>query len=350
MTESRVLAVIPARAGSKGIPDKNIRLFGDKPLMAHSIEHALKSRLINRTIVSTDSAQYAETARQYGAETPFLRPAEFALDRSTDLEVFQHALTWLKENEGYVPDICVHLRPTHPIRKVQDIDQIIEILLNNPKIDSVRSVAPAPDTPFKMWFRGDEGLLTSVVQSDIQDPYNQPRQLLPQTYLQNASVDAVRAQVITEMNSMTGRRIYGYVMEQNFDIDTETHFAEAERAYRLTHTSWAGKRLCIDIDGVIATLVPGNQYDLAQPQQNAIRVVNALFDQGCHITLFTARGSATGIDWRQVTHQQMTRWGVKFHELLFDKPHADYYVDDRMLSLAQFQALVLKTEDEEARR
>ena len=111
-----ILAIIPARGGSKSIPRKNIRPLAGHPLIAYSIAAGRQSRLVTRTIVSTDDEEIAAVARQYGAETPFLRPAEFAQDNTTDFPVFTHALGWLKEHEGYQPDIIVQLRPTSPIR------------------------------------------------------------------------------------------------------------------------------------------------------------------------------------------------------------------------------------------
>src|SRR2546430_1486167 len=102
---ANVLALIPARAGSQSIRDKNIRPVAGKPLLVHSIEHAKSSALITRVIVSTDSEEYAKIARAAGAEVPFLRPAEISRDESTDLEVFLHALGWLKKNENYEPEI-----------------------------------------------------------------------------------------------------------------------------------------------------------------------------------------------------------------------------------------------------
>jgi CMP-N,N'-diacetyllegionaminic acid synthase len=227
-----VLCIIPARGGSQGLPRKNLLPLAGKPLIAYSIEQALSSSLISRTIVSTDEPEIAEVAREFGAEVPFLRPAELAAAASTDLEVFQHALEWLAETEGYVPDICVHLRPTHPIRRIEDIEHIIDILRGNPDLDSVRSIAPAPDTPFKMWFRGTDGLLENVMQTPITEAPSLPRQLLPEVFLQNASIDAVRTRVITETGSMSGRKIYGYLMETSFDIDTETDLNKA-REYML---------------------------------------------------------------------------------------------------------------------
>lgn len=223
-----VLALIPARSGSKALVDKNIRPVAGKPMLVHSIEHAKASRLIDRVIVSTDSSAYAEIARAAGAEVPFLRPAEISQDHSTDLEAFTHALTWLKDNEGNVPDIVVQLRPTSPHRSVKDIDAMIQILIDHPEIDSVRSVAKAPAPPFKMWFLGKDNILEPVVKTSIKDAHNLPRQALPQAYLQNACIDAVRTSVILEKKSMTGDRIYGYVMEDDFDIDTNDDLARLE--------------------------------------------------------------------------------------------------------------------------
>ncbi len=149
-----VLALIPARQGSKSILHKNIRSIGGKPMLAYSIEHALAAKRVTRTIVSTDSPYYADIARSFGAEVPFLRPDAISQDHSTDLEVFAHALNWLREHENYVPDICVHLRPTYPVRNPADIDRMIEILESDPTLDAVRSVAESPETPYKIWFRG----------------------------------------------------------------------------------------------------------------------------------------------------------------------------------------------------
>ncbi len=224
-----VLGLIPARGGSKGIPRKNLRLLAGKPLIAYSIEQSLASAAITRTIVSTDDEEIAEVARRCGAEVPFLRPDDISGDAATDLEAFLHALTWLRDHEGYAPDLCVHLRPTYPLRQVADIDHMVALLLAHPELDAVRSVAPSAETPFKMWFRNEVGLLAPVVHSAIRDAWNMPRQQLPPTYIQNAAIDVVRSRVILEQASMTGTAIHGYVMASNFDIDTE---ADLERMAR----------------------------------------------------------------------------------------------------------------------
>lgn len=338
--KTEVLAIIPARSGSKTIRDKNIMSIGGKPLIAYSIEHALQSELITRVIVSTDSEYYAEISKEHGAEIPFLRPSEFAGDFSTDLEVFIHALEYLEKNENYKPEICVHFRPTCPIRDVADIDNMIRIIQENPSIDSVRSLSIAEETPFKMWSMSDNMEITPVVTCDIKEAYNMPRQKLPVVYIQNASIDVVRSSTITVKKSMTGDKISGYVMEHFYDIDTMEHFEKASNALMLKKGNFVNKKFCFDIDGVIATLTPGNDYSRAMPIEDNIKVINQLFDSGNIIILHTARGFITGIDWTDITKKQLEKWGVLYHQLYLGKPAADYYIDDRMISISDLKKIV----------
>lgn len=233
IVKDRILALIPARGGSKNPPGKNILPFRGKPLVVHSIEQGLRAKHVDRVIVSTDSERIAEISRQAGAEVPFLRPTEFAQDHSTDLEVFRHALGWLAEHEGYRPDIIVHLRPTSPLRPAGLIDQGIECLLAHPEADSLRTVIPAPHTPYKMWrLKGDylESLLTHP---NYHEPYNLPRQLLPRVYWQNAYLDVTRWTTLMEKNSMTGGRILAFLMsaDDDVDIDRELDLTQAERKF-----------------------------------------------------------------------------------------------------------------------
>jgi len=336
----KVIALIPARSGSKGIPDKNIRAFHGKPLIAHSIEQAKRCASISRVIVSTDSEAYAALSRQYGAETPFLRPPEISGDHSTDLEAFLHALTWLRSNEGYEPDLCVHLRPTHPNRTPEQIEQAIQLISSNPHWDSMRSVVEAPETPFKMWFMGPSGTLRSVTTCSISEAHSTPRQILPKAYLQNACIDIIRSSTILAKHSIAGTSIGAYLMKDLHDIDTPQQMAHASNAFSPFCAGVPGGKLFVfDIDGVIATLTPANDYSLAKPLEDNIQRINRLYDAGNRIVLFTARGFVTGKDWSAVTQQQMRSWQVKHHELRFGKPAADYYVDDKMLSLHDLQAL-----------
>ena len=224
--KGEVLAVIPARSGSKSVVDKNIRMIAGKPMIAYSIEHGLKAECIDRVIVSTDSEKYADISREYGAEVPFIRPAEYATDTSLDIDVFRHALSFLKENEGYEPELVVQLRPTYPIRRISDIEAMVKYMREHPDVDSMRCIAPAKEVAYKMWFKDDEGMLSPIM-TDIPECYNMPRQQLPKIYYQNACIDIVRAKVILEQNSMSGKKIAGYEMDENFDIDTEEEFKRA---------------------------------------------------------------------------------------------------------------------------
>lgn len=332
-----IIAVIPARSGSKSVPHKNIRKLAGKPMLAYSIEHAKRSRYINRIILSTDSPEYAKIGEEYGAEVPFLRPAEYASDSALDIDVFFHCLSYLKEKEGTVPDIVVQLRPTYPIRNSEDIDHMIELLLNNPEADSIRSIAPAREIPYKMWHKNECGVLSPLM-TDIPECYNMPRQSLPKVYYQNACIDVVRGSVILDQRSMTGSCILGYEMEKNYDIDTEEEFRKAEAFLTMAQ---GGRRFVFDIDGVIAKLQPQNDYALAEPNEEMITVINKLYGMGNQIILLTARGYVTGIDWKEITENQLKSWGLHYHELYFGKPNADYYIDDKMVDMDYLKEILL---------
>lgn len=218
-----VLAVIPARGGSKGIPRKNIRDFAGYPLIAYSIAAATQSKLVTRTIVSTDDEEIAAVARQYGAETPFLRPAEFAQDNTTDLPVFQHVLSWLKEHEGYVPDLVVQLRPTSPVRPLTCVDDAVNLLLSHPDADSVRGVVEADQCPYKMWLiDSTSGTMSPLIGVEgIPEAYNAPRQKLPKAFWQIGHIDAIRPRAIVEQNSMSGKVILPLIMDPHFTVDLD---------------------------------------------------------------------------------------------------------------------------------
>jgi len=336
------IAIIPARSGSKGIPHKNIRLFAGKPLLVHSIEHALQSKSIGRVIVSTDNETYANIAQDAGAEVPFLRPQNIAGDRSTDLEVFQHAHQWLIQ-QGDSPKLYVHLRPTHPIRNPVDVDSMVLLLQEHPEATSVRSISPASFTPYKMWLQeANFPYIKPVIRLGEAESYNLPRQSLPEVFQQNACIDVVRASTVAH-GSMSGAHILGFKMDSFFDIDSEEDFLRAEQYSILRNSlqpSGNVSRFVVDIDGVLATLDANNNYKLSGPQQTNIQLINALYDRGHQIVLFTARGYTTGIDWKAHTIEQLTNWRVKFHELHFGKPNADFYIDDKFLSLELLKSVM----------
>mgnify|MGYP001544857568 FL=1 len=163
------------------------------PLIAYSIKAGLDSKRINRVIVSTDSEEIANVAKTYGAEISFMRPAEIAQDMSTDMEVFIHALDWLKKNEDYVPDIIVQLRPTSPVRSVGEIDECIDKFISS-NSDSLRIVTPAPCTPYKMWTINEESELMQplLTLKNVKEPDNEPRERLPKVYWQVIILDVIK--------------------------------------------------------------------------------------------------------------------------------------------------------------
>jgi N-acylneuraminate cytidylyltransferase len=229
MTMPEVLALIPARGGSKGIPRKNIRLFAGYPLIAYSIAAAYQAQSAIRVIVSTDDQEIAEVARAFGAETPFLRPLELAADRMTDLPVFQHTLHWLAENENYHPEMVLHLHATSPVRPPGFIDQAVRLLRENQEVECVRSVVSPGQNPYKMWRIDPQSgrMVPLLAVPGISEPYNTPRQLLPEVYLQTGHVNAIRPAAILQ-GSMTGKAILPLIIDASYDVDMDT-LADWER-------------------------------------------------------------------------------------------------------------------------
>lgn len=217
----KILALIPARFGSKSIPKKNIVDLGGFPLIAYSIAAATLSKYISRIIVSTDSEEIAEVARTYGAEVPFLRPAEYARDDSQDIEFVQHALDWLEKNEGYLPDLIVHLRPTTPLREPAIIDTAIEEILGDELATALRSAHESEYTAYKL-FRKEGDYIHFFGAEDFaghEEYYNKPRQAFPFTYNCNGYVDIIRPRVLKETGMLHGPFIRAFITERIADID-----------------------------------------------------------------------------------------------------------------------------------
>jgi N-acylneuraminate cytidylyltransferase len=226
MTE--ILALIPARGGSKGIPGKNIKPLGGIPLIAYSIAAGLQAECRPRVVVSTDDEAIAAAARAYGAEVPFLRPAEYAQDLTLDLPVFQHALDWFAKHEGWTPDMVIQLRPTTPFRPAGMLDEAVRILRAHPDADSVRGVVPAGQNPYKMWRAPSGTPMTPLLDTDIPEAYNQPRQALPPTFWQTGHIDAIRPAVIRG-GSMSGTVIYPLHIDPIYTVDLD-NLLDWERA------------------------------------------------------------------------------------------------------------------------
>jgi CMP-N-acetylneuraminic acid synthetase len=227
----RVLAIVPARGGSKGIPRKNLRLLAGKPLVAHAVATGLAAKLVTRVVCSTDDPDIAEVARAAGADVPFLRPIELATDASEDWPVFKHTLDWLAQHEHWSPELVVNLRPTSPLRTPTHVDDAIRLLLDS-GVDSVKAVCLARQHPHKMWLRQSDGVMEPFLKTAFraQRGPDVPRAELEDVYWQNGVVDVTRREVIFEQRVMIGRRVAGLVTQagDSIDIDTPLDLALAE--------------------------------------------------------------------------------------------------------------------------
>jgi len=232
-SKKNIVAIIPARGGSKSIPRKNIKYLGGCPLISYSIAAGLSSEYIDRVIVSTDDEEIAEVALYWGAEVPFIRPAELAEDHVLDLPVFDHAIHWLESNEKYRPNIVVQLRPTTPFRPTHCVDEAIELLLRS-KADSVRGVTPSGQNPYKMWHVKDDRLVP-IMTTEFREPYNMPRQKLPATFWQTGHVEAIRYETIMHKHSLTGDAIAPLIIAPEYAIDLDNEFQWEFAEYVLEH-------------------------------------------------------------------------------------------------------------------
>lgn len=226
----KVLAVVGARSGSKGIPDKNIKPLLGKPLMAWVIGAAKRSKYLTRLILSMDSGKYAEIGRKLGVEVPFIRPKKYATDKADDISYLTHAVLWLEKNEGWKPDIIVRLVPTTPLVKTESIDACVKLLIDDPKATSARTIKPAPKHPYKLWkIKGDE-LVPYIPKklTGFDEPSNAARQLLPPAYA-HVDVIAVRYKTLINDRLLTGKRNrYHMLKSPSIDIDSEADFELAE--------------------------------------------------------------------------------------------------------------------------
>jgi len=227
MVVGNILSIIPARGGSKRVAHKNIRTLAGKPLIAWTIETAISCQRLDRVIVSTDDEEIVDIARKYGAETPFVRPAELAQDDTPDLPVCKHTLSWLTRHENFCPDIVVWLRPTAPLRIIEDIDNAINLLFET-DADCVRSVCPVEHHPY--WMKRLEGNRFIPLIKGVDESKYYQRQLLPPVYRLNGAVDVFWRKTVLDKGFMYGGDMRGYVMpaERSVDLDSELDFALAE--------------------------------------------------------------------------------------------------------------------------
>jgi CMP-N,N'-diacetyllegionaminic acid synthase len=225
----KVIALIPARSGSKGLLNKNIRTLGKHPLISYSIAASKACAGIDRVIVSTDSEEYASIAQRYGAETPFLRPKELASDTSTDYEFFKHTYEWFNENGSYMPDLVVHLRPTTPLREINVINEAISYMSQNSHASGLRSAHKTHLTPYKMFREDGEFMRPFLTYNNITEFYNLPRQNFDDAFIPNGYVDILRPEILLKTGLLHGPKIKLWKTPEVPDIDTALEFDIASR-------------------------------------------------------------------------------------------------------------------------
>jgi CMP-N,N'-diacetyllegionaminic acid synthase len=223
-----IVALIPARSGSKGVANKNIKLLGDHPLIEWSIAACKAAISINRIIVSTDSEEYARLSRKMGAEVPFIRPAEISGDLSTDYDFILHALDWFSQNGGE-PDYIVHIRPTTPFRDPAMIDKAVEVFIHNPLATALRSVHPMSESAYKTFEVAPGGQLKRVASESTElDAANNARQQFPNTYIANGYVDVLSTAFIRKMQLIHGNHVLPFITPTVNEVDTSEDFSMLE--------------------------------------------------------------------------------------------------------------------------
>ena len=227
----KILGVIPARGGSKGVPGKNIKPILGKPLIAYTIETGLKSKLVSDLVVTTDSEAIQKIALEYGAECPFLRPDELATDTALAVPTIQHAVGEMEKLKGEKYDYIIMLQPTSPLKTPEDLDGALGQLIEEGADGLISVVDVDNNHPMKMKkFLGENGRSGQLV--DYQKPpfENCPRQLLPPVYIVNGAIYATKRDVFMEKNTFQGEVCLGYEMpaSRSVNIDNEFDFLLAE--------------------------------------------------------------------------------------------------------------------------
>ncbi|MGB5746237.1 MAG: acylneuraminate cytidylyltransferase family protein [Desulfobacterales bacterium] len=225
-----IVALIPARSGSKRVPDKNIRPLAGHPLIAYSIAAALQSRIFKAVIVSTDSDRYADIARHYGAQVPFLRPAQIAGDTSPDIEWIEHTLTQLRNN-GQDYEYFSILRPTSPFRLPETIRRAWEEFRTQNGVDSLRAVEKCRQHPGKMWVVRGNRMMPLLPMGPAAQPWHSSQYpSLPEVYVQNASLEIAKTRVIFEEKTIAGNVLMPFFTKdfEGFDVNNEYDWQLAE--------------------------------------------------------------------------------------------------------------------------
>jgi CMP-N-acetylneuraminic acid synthetase len=213
----KVLALVTARSGSKGVPDKNIKHIGGHSLLDWSIKSSLRTQSINQVYFSTDSEDYANIGKECGAVVPFLRPKELASDTANDLDVIKHFLSLIDEK----PDALVHIRPTTPLRDPSILDKAIEMFFSKKdNLTSLRSVHEMSESAYKSFEVNEKGFLSTIGSIENGDKANLPRQAFPKTYIANGYIDVLDPNYILKENKLHGDKILAFQTPVMTEVDS----------------------------------------------------------------------------------------------------------------------------------
>jgi len=216
-----VWGLVPSRSGSKGVINKNLQEIQGVSLLGLAVLAGINCSRIDRCFVSTDSSQYAEEARRYGAEVPFLRPGYASSDTSTDLDVFRHFLEWAAENLKRLPWAIVHLRPTTPCREPVQVEKAVEVArTNQDSVSAIRSVHVAPESPFKWFLKDDQGFLTTFARSRSLDASNSARAGFEDVYVPNGYVDVIITARVLGTGLLHGDCVLPFLTEPMIEVDS----------------------------------------------------------------------------------------------------------------------------------
>lgn len=224
------VAFIPARSGSKRVPNKNIKPMRGHPMLAYTVRAAIESGVFDAVICATDSPQYAEVATHYGAEVPFLRSVEISGDKSPDIEWVVWMLNQLKA-QGRSYEIFSILRPTSPFRLPETIQRAMKIFSEDPKADSLRAIEKCKQHPGKMWVIRDQRMMPVMPFNNGKIPWHSSQySVLPEIYAQDASLEIAWSRIALEQNTIAGEAIIPFISQglEGFDINEPEDWILAE--------------------------------------------------------------------------------------------------------------------------
>jgi N-acylneuraminate cytidylyltransferase len=328
------IAFIPVRGGSKSIPLKNIKLLAGKPLVYWTAAAANNAKCIDRVIIATDSEDIRAAVRNFTDLKKvelYDRDAENATDTASTESVM---LEYITKSKLAPTDKFFLIQATSPLLKSEHIDQMFE-QMNREKADSALSCVRN-----KRFFWSPDG------ESINYDYRARPRRQDFDGYLMENGACYINSieNILRDKNRLSGKiSVYEMPEYTATEIDEPDDFLIIEKLMAKYNTRKlpSGKIFCFDIDGVLGKYADIKEMDGSYannlPNQPIINICNELYDAGNTIVLHTARGSGNGVDWSEITKQQLAKWGLKYHKLTFGKPAADYYIDDKMLSLDQLK-------------